>query len=51
MKIKTVRMERYIYETLMVTSPHQYVVHVEINRPDKRNAMNAKFWRYVVDLI
>lgn len=34
------------FETVVVSeskaTPH--VLHVEINRPSKRNAMNAKFW-------
>lgn len=28
------------YETLEVTNPHEYVYHVQLNRPSKRNALN-----------
>jgi delta(3,5)-delta(2,4)-dienoyl-CoA isomerase len=34
----------YEFETLRVTVPSEYVYHVEINRPEKRNAMNKAFW-------
>ena len=32
------------FDTLLVSSPAPCVLHVQINRPSKRNAMNAKFW-------
>ena len=32
------------YETLLVSSPGPCVLHVQMNRPSKSNAMNAKFW-------
>lgn len=32
------------FETLKVTSPQEYVYHVELNRPDKLNAMNRTMW-------
>lgn len=32
------------YETLKVTSPHDYVYHIQINRPQTRNAMNPTFF-------
>ncbi|XP_018432411.1 PREDICTED: delta(3,5)-Delta(2,4)-dienoyl-CoA isomerase, mitochondrial-like [Nanorana parkeri] len=35
----------YNYETLKVTTPRDHVFHVELNRPEKRNAMNRAFWR------
>ncbi|XP_068106717.1 delta(3,5)-Delta(2,4)-dienoyl-CoA isomerase, mitochondrial isoform X2 [Hyperolius riggenbachi] len=38
----------YNYETLKVTSPMDQVFHVEINRPEKRNAMNRAFWTEMV---
>ncbi|XP_071979753.1 delta(3,5)-Delta(2,4)-dienoyl-CoA isomerase, mitochondrial [Engystomops pustulosus] len=38
----------YNYETLKVTSPADHIFHVEINRPEKRNAMNKAFWREMV---
>ena len=34
----------YSYETLQITSPSENVLHVELNRPDKRNAMNRQFF-------
>lgn len=33
------------YETLKLTRVREKVLHVELNRPEKRNAMNAAFWR------
>ncbi|KAH9519518.1 putative enoyl CoA hydratase [Bulinus truncatus] len=33
------------FDTLKVTSPDQFIKHVELNRPDKRNAMNTSFWK------
>jgi len=35
------------YETLAVNTVAPYVTHVEINRPEKRNAMNDQFWREI----
>lgn len=32
------------FETLAVSVPQPHVAHVELNRPQKGNAMNAKFW-------
>ena len=32
------------FETLLVSRPESWVLHVMINRPAKRNAMNARFW-------
>ncbi|XP_025912806.1 delta(3,5)-Delta(2,4)-dienoyl-CoA isomerase, mitochondrial isoform X1 [Apteryx rowi] len=37
------------YETLRVTPARERVLHVELHRPDKRNAMNAAFWREMVE--
>nr|XP_006130873.1 delta(3,5)-Delta(2,4)-dienoyl-CoA isomerase, mitochondrial [Pelodiscus sinensis] len=37
------------YETLAVSRAREKVLHVELNRPDKRNAMNAAFWREMVE--
>jgi len=36
----------YKFETLSVTEPSEFVYHVEISRPEKRNAMNMTFYRY-----
>lgn len=41
--------EPYKFETLAVTKPLDHVIQVELNRPDKRNAMNGTFWREMVD--
>ncbi|MEE6490537.1 hypothetical protein FKM82_015898 [Ascaphus truei] len=38
----------YSYETLKVTQASEHVLHVELNRPEKRNAMNKAFWREMV---
>lgn len=35
------------FTTLKVTNPHEYVFHVQLNRPEKRNAMNPKFFEFV----
>ncbi|WAR20189.1 ECH1-like protein [Mya arenaria] len=35
------------FTTLNVTRPQEFVVHVEMNRPEKRNAMNAAFFREI----
>lgn len=32
------------FQTVLVSKLATHVLHVEINRPAKRNAMNAKFW-------
>jgi len=42
---RTMTSSAYKFETLNVTEPSEFVYHVEINRPDKRNAMNKTFWR------
>ena len=33
------------YETLVLSRPEEHVVRVQLNRPEKRNAMNNAFWR------
>lgn len=35
----------YKYETLSVTVPQDFVLHVELNRPEKMNAMNNQMWK------
>lgn len=35
----------YQYETLSVSQPSQNVLHVEMSRPNKRNAMNQQFFK------
>lgn len=37
----------YNFETLKVQKPKEWVFHVEMNRPDKLNAMNEKLWREI----
>ncbi|KAM6153209.1 delta(3,5)-Delta(2,4)-dienoyl-CoA isomerase, mitochondrial [Erethizon dorsatum] len=37
------------YESLQVTYAQKHVLHVQLNRPDKRNAMNKAFWREMVE--
>lgn len=32
------------YETLKVLTPKEFVVHVELNRPDKYNAFSKLMW-------
>ncbi|XP_034767191.1 delta(3,5)-Delta(2,4)-dienoyl-CoA isomerase, mitochondrial [Acipenser ruthenus] len=38
----------HTYETLRVSQPRESVIHVELHRPEKRNAMNQAFWREMV---
>lgn len=33
------------YESLRVTAAERHILHVELNRLEKRNAMNRAFWR------
>lgn len=37
------------YTTLAVNQPAKYITHVELHRPEKRNAMNKAFWREMVE--
>ncbi|XP_063168714.1 delta(3,5)-Delta(2,4)-dienoyl-CoA isomerase, mitochondrial isoform X2 [Candoia aspera] len=37
------------YETLKLERVRGKVLHVELNRPEKRNAMNVAFWREMVE--
>ncbi|XP_064293491.1 delta(3,5)-Delta(2,4)-dienoyl-CoA isomerase, mitochondrial [Phalacrocorax carbo] len=37
------------FETLRVTQERDRVLHVELHRPEKRNAMNVAFWREMVE--
>ncbi|KAM9270732.1 delta(3,5)-Delta(2,4)-dienoyl-CoA isomerase, mitochondrial [Cariama cristata] len=37
------------FETLRVTPEREHVLHVELHRPEKRNAMNVAFWREMVE--
>lgn len=37
------------YESLRVTAAQKHILHVQINRPEKRNAMNRAFWSEMVE--
>uniref|UniRef100_A0A8B9JJM1 Delta(3,5)-Delta(2,4)-dienoyl-CoA isomerase, mitochondrial n=1 Tax=Astyanax mexicanus TaxID=7994 RepID=A0A8B9JJM1_ASTMX len=37
------------FTTLSISQPATHVTHVELHRPDKRNAMNKAFWREMVE--
>ncbi|XP_008572160.1 PREDICTED: delta(3,5)-Delta(2,4)-dienoyl-CoA isomerase, mitochondrial [Galeopterus variegatus] len=37
------------YESLLVIPVQKHVLHVQLNRPDKRNAMNKAFWSEMVE--
>ncbi|XP_038641949.1 delta(3,5)-Delta(2,4)-dienoyl-CoA isomerase, mitochondrial isoform X3 [Scyliorhinus canicula] len=39
----------YDFETLRVSQARDSVLHVELNRPEKRNAMNKTLWREMVE--
>ncbi|XP_059806818.1 delta(3,5)-Delta(2,4)-dienoyl-CoA isomerase, mitochondrial [Hypanus sabinus] len=39
----------YKFESLRVTGVRDSVLHVELNRPEKRNAMNGTLWREMVE--
>lgn len=41
-------MSTYKYETLSVTVPQDFVLHVELNRPEKMNAMNNQMWKDMI---
>lgn len=35
------------FEHIQVTSPHDHVLHVELNRPEKRNSINREMFREI----
>ncbi|KAM6933978.1 delta(3,5)-Delta(2,4)-dienoyl-CoA isomerase, mitochondrial [Xenentodon cancila] len=37
------------YTTLAISRPTESITHVELNRPEKRNAMNKAFWSEMVE--
>lgn len=37
------------FTSLSVSRPTEAITHVQLNRPDKRNAMNRAFWREMVE--
>lgn len=43
-KESTVPGNAYSFETLDVTVPKEFIFHVQLNRPDKMNALNKKMW-------
>jgi len=42
--LSTAQLDHYKFETLKISNPHEFVFHVEFNRPEKRNAMNFAFF-------
>ncbi|KAF7394037.1 hypothetical protein HZH68_010856 [Vespula germanica] len=44
--LKNNTMKSIKYETLSVSVPKPFVCMVQLNRPEKRNAMNGKMWEY-----
>lgn len=42
--VRTMSSQEYKFETLQVSRPREYVVQVQLNRPDKRNAINKKMY-------
>ncbi|XP_041468869.1 delta(3,5)-Delta(2,4)-dienoyl-CoA isomerase, mitochondrial-like [Lytechinus variegatus] len=42
-------LSKYNFESLAVTNPQEFIYKVEVNRPEKRNAMNRAFWREMVE--
>jgi hypothetical protein len=39
---------KYKFETLLVSTPKDYVYNVQLNRPQQFNAMNSTMWRFVL---
>ena len=39
------------YESLLLSQPREHMTHMEINRPEKMNAMNKAFGRYNLNFI
>ncbi|XP_069764759.1 delta(3,5)-Delta(2,4)-dienoyl-CoA isomerase, mitochondrial isoform X2 [Narcine bancroftii] len=39
----------YDFESLRITGVREHVLHVELNRPEKRNVMNKTLWREMVE--
>ncbi|XP_016061973.1 PREDICTED: delta(3,5)-Delta(2,4)-dienoyl-CoA isomerase, mitochondrial isoform X2 [Miniopterus natalensis] len=37
------------YQSLRVTAAQRHILHVQLNRPEKRNAMNKAFWSEMVE--
>ncbi|KAL2095535.1 hypothetical protein ACEWY4_007683 [Coilia grayii] len=37
------------FSTLVISRPANAITHVELHRPEKRNAMNRAFWSEMVD--
>ncbi|XP_068934713.1 delta(3,5)-Delta(2,4)-dienoyl-CoA isomerase, mitochondrial isoform X2 [Petaurus breviceps papuanus] len=48
-KLAESQAKEHDYESLKVTEAGSHVLHVQINRPEKRNAMNRAFWREMVE--
>lgn len=43
-KLQSGRKMLSTFETLKVTSPKEFVVQVELHRPDRMNAFNRTMW-------
>ena len=48
MRKTALAMEQKNYNTLAVTEPLPAVFHVQLNRPEKLNAINNSMWLYVI---
>ncbi|KAM9039835.1 delta(3,5)-Delta(2,4)-dienoyl-CoA isomerase, mitochondrial isoform 1-T1 [Sarcophilus harrisii] len=48
-KLAASQAKEHDYESLRVTEAGGHVLHVQLNRPEKRNAMNRAFWREMVE--
>uniref|UniRef100_A0AAG5D1I8 Delta(3,5)-Delta(2,4)-dienoyl-CoA isomerase, mitochondrial n=1 Tax=Anopheles atroparvus TaxID=41427 RepID=A0AAG5D1I8_ANOAO len=40
---------KYDFKTLKLSTPSEYVVHVEFNRPERMNAFNRQLWTEIKD--
>uniref|UniRef100_A0A2M4BUQ5 Delta(3,5)-Delta(2,4)-dienoyl-CoA isomerase, mitochondrial n=1 Tax=Anopheles marajoara TaxID=58244 RepID=A0A2M4BUQ5_9DIPT len=41
--------DKYQFQTLKLSTPSPFVVHVEFNRPDRMNAFNRQLWTEIKD--
>ncbi|XP_062408603.1 delta(3,5)-Delta(2,4)-dienoyl-CoA isomerase, mitochondrial [Sardina pilchardus] len=47
--IRAMSSEGSAFSSLSISRPSNTITHVELNRPEKRNAMNRAFWSEMVD--